>query len=86
MEYKCKLERLDRISSKEDNENISLCSKCSSLDCSNPIQNVSISIFGINTRIRAYVTPNSVFAVKSCEGYSIESHASDSDSDSDSEE
>lgn len=78
MEYKCRLERLEKIktSSKED---LSLCTNCASFDCSNPIENVSISIFGIMHNIRAYVTPNSVYVVKSCDGYSLSSIGDEED-------
>lgn len=72
MEYKCRLERLDKINSHKKDD-LSLCTKCSSSDCSNPIENISISIFGIISSIRAYVTPNSIYAVKSCDGYSVSS-------------
>jgi|LauGreDrversion4_2_1035121.scaffolds.fasta_scaffold01463_14 hypothetical protein len=70
MEYKCNLERLNKIT-QPDKDKISLCTKCKSIDCSNPIENMSISIFGIMTTIRVYVTTNSIFAVKNCDGYSI---------------
>lgn len=80
MEYKCRLERLDKIS-QPDPVKISLCSKCTSMDCSNPIENVSVSIFGIMTNIRAYVTPNSIFAVKNCDGYSIREDVDDIEED-----
>jgi hypothetical protein len=78
MEYKCRLERLDKIN-QPDAQKISLCSKCTSMDCSNPIENVSVSIFGIMKNIRAYVTPNSVFAVKNCDGYSIKEDSEDTE-------
>lgn len=69
MEYKCKLEKLDKLTCK-DSADISLCTKCQSFDCSNPIENVTISMFGVNTGIRVYVTRTSVFGVKQCEGFS----------------
>lgn len=80
MEYKCRLERLDKIKS-EKKEDLSLCTNCSSYDCSNPIENISISIFGIMSNIRAYVTPTSIYAVKSCDGYSVSSVGEDCDKD-----
>lgn len=85
MEYKCKLDRLDKISQPDVNK-ISLCSNCTSADCSNPIENVSVSIFGIMKNIRAYVTPNSVFAVKNCDGYSIREDIEDIEDIEDSDE
>lgn len=72
MEYKCKLEKIDKISS-NDHLDISLCSKCHSFDCSNPIENVSISFFGIQKEIRAFITPNCIYGVKQCEGFSSRS-------------
>lgn len=69
MEYKCRLEKLDKITTK-DSKDLSLCSVCHSCDCSNPIQNVQISMFGVNTTIRAYVTNTNYFGVKQCEGFS----------------
>lgn len=72
MEYKCRLEKLDKISC-SDHIDLSLCTKCCSFDCSNPIENMSISFFGIQKEVRVFVTPNSVYGVKQCEGFSSKS-------------
>ena len=81
MEYKCRLEKLTSIQTKDSND-LSLCSKCHSFDCSNPIENITISMFGINTKIRAYVTINGTYGVKQCEGFSSRNKL-DSEEDND---
>jgi|688.fasta_scaffold521475_2 hypothetical protein len=82
MEYKCRFERLDKIKT-DDLKKISLCTECHSFDCSNPIQNVTISVFGINKTIRAYVTPNNTYGVQDCEGFSCHSSIEEEDDSED---
>jgi hypothetical protein len=81
MEYRCRFEKLDKLRS-INHEEISLCSNCKSYDCSNPIENMTISVLGINREIRVFVTANSVYGVKQCEGYSTSSSV-DSEEDED---
>ncbi len=73
MEYKCNLKQLTKISSDEGSgSSLSLCSSCKNSDCRNPIEFVSVSVFGINRKGRFFKSNSNFYSVTSCEGYQKE--------------
>lgn len=46
-----------------------LCNNCISTDCTNPIKEKSVSIFGKNITMRLWVSGNIVKQITSCRGF-----------------
>lgn len=69
MEYRCKTVSLDKLSIGPIGVICSLCDRCASQDCSNPIQNVDVSILGIIARHKAYIRGDEPYFVVACEGF-----------------
>ena len=58
-----------------------LCNDCHNPDCTNPIKEMTVSVFGINKKYRFWVDRNVVRQVVSCRGYIGDQHVVDAPSD-----
>ena len=69
MEYNCKCFLINKLVINEKGNMDSLCTKCKSQDCSNPIEIRKISIFGVVKKSRLFVRGTEPMIVIQCEGY-----------------
>ncbi|MFA5598959.1 MAG: hypothetical protein WDA06_00045 [Phenylobacterium sp.] len=69
MEYKIKTITVEKLLVSYDGVVTSLCDKCGSLDCSNIVENRTISIFGKNETHKVIKRGKSFFFVVECEGF-----------------
>ncbi len=70
MEYEVQLAPIDKVIVTPQGVLEPLCNSCSSPDCSNPIQEKSVSIVGRMQKNRLYVmNENIVRQVVACKGY-----------------
>lgn len=69
MEYNCKYFPINKLILNENGDMESLCTKCKSQDCSNPIEKRKISILGIIKEARLFVRGTEPMIVIQCEGY-----------------
>jgi hypothetical protein len=69
MEYECKIFPVTSLQTTFNKTISPLCSKCKNINCSNPIENKKISIFGKvhNTKLYSYGT--SYYIVYECDGF-----------------
>jgi hypothetical protein len=81
MEYKASLIPLTKISNASCFEKGTLCDQCSSYDCSNPIVSITVSIVGVNKKMKIWKTSTNRFAVMQCEGFMKDSISIDEDED-----
>jgi len=73
VEYKCNVKTLQKIIQDDGSgHSLSLCSSCKNYECRNPIEYVSVSIFGVLVKGKFYKTGQSYFGVISCDGYQKE--------------
>lgn len=66
MEYNCKTIQLNTVLNGIANP---LCDKCRSKDCSNPIEKMDVSVFGVIRSLRVYNRGMSPRLVISCDGF-----------------
>ncbi len=69
MEYECELLPVDRAVVTPGGFLEPLCNNCLSPDCSNPIEEISVSIAGQVKKHRLYVVQSIVRQVVGCKGY-----------------
>ena len=62
-------------------ENGTLCDQCCSFDCSNPIVNLTVSVIGVNKRMKVWKTNTNRFAVVNCEGFRKDSAYSENENE-----
>ena len=77
MEYKASLTPMGRITDPSIIKDGSLCDKCMAYDCSNPIVNLTISVLGINRKMKVWKTSTNRFAVLACEGFRVDTVSTD---------
>jgi len=70
MEYQCRTVNLNKMLLSHKGPIDSLCTRCKSEDCGNPIEIRKISFFGIAKEHRFFVRSGEPMAVVQCEGYS----------------
>jgi len=51
-----------------------LCNDCRTPDCTNPIREMVVSVFGVNQTYRLWIDRNVVRQVVSCQGYMGDQH------------
>lgn len=68
--YKCKLIPLDRLPIGPMGPIVPLCNNCETKDCSNPIEPVSVTVFGSKVNWKVYKKKGGTSIVAQCEGYS----------------
>lgn len=70
MEYRCNVKPVQKIVQDDGTgASLSLCSSCKNNECRNPIENVSVSVFGLTIKGKFYKTNQSYYGVISCDGY-----------------
>ena len=69
MEYMCELANINKYIQSPKGIQLSLCNSCQCGDCTNPIEFVEYSIYGISTRCRAYKRGLTPYFVIDCSGY-----------------
>ena len=69
MQYKCKTVSVSQLIATYSGFVKSLCDRCKSYDCSNPIEKRRISIVGITKEIRVYSSGDNASFVVDCQGY-----------------
>ena len=69
MDYECQSVPFDKTLVSTDGVVGPLCNKCLAPDCTNPIKDFYVSIYGIQTKIRLWSINNVVRQVISCDGY-----------------
>lgn len=79
MQYRCTLKPLTTFAGNPSNF-CTMCDKCGTLDCDNPIEFVSISILGKTSKHRIYKTISGSHQVVQCDGFSLNDE-SDTDED-----
>ena len=69
MEYKCFTTSLSKLPVGPRGVSHFLCDICKSQDCSNSIEQCSISVFGLVEKHKAFVRGQQLYAVTGCEGF-----------------
>ena len=80
MQYRCTLKSLTTFTG-NPSKFCTMCDKCGTLDCENPIEFVNISILGKTAKHRIYKTISGSHQVVQCDGFSV-----DGENDSDEEQ
>lgn len=70
MEYKCEIVSASKLIATPLGFISSLCDKCKTLDCSNPIEKKKMSVIGIQKEVRVLVRGGFDYYVCSCQGFS----------------
>lgn len=74
MDYECQTVPLDRTLVTSSGPVKPLCTDCRAVDCSNPIKEQTVSVRGINVKMRLWVVGNVVRQVTACKGYIGDQH------------
>jgi len=69
MQYKCKTIPLTTLLVGPYGLVTSLCDRCLTKDCENPIENKIVSIMGVSRNIRSYMKGDDAYFVIECQGY-----------------
>jgi hypothetical protein len=69
MQYKCKTIPLAKLIVTAGGIVSPLCNDCKSKDCDNPIEKISVSVLGIEQKLRVWNSRSSTSMVVQCEGY-----------------
>ena len=71
MQYRCTLRPLTTFAG-DPKSFKTMCDRCGTLDCENPIEFVSISILGKTAKHRIYKTVSGSHHVVQCDGFSVD--------------
>ena len=69
MDYQCKLTPIHQLWISPNGIAEPLCNLCSSRDCTNPIENKTVSVIGVNKTYRLYKVSMTYMAVSECQGF-----------------
>lgn len=69
MEYECKIVPFDKTIVIEGGVIEPLCNDCRTPDCTNPIREQTVSVFGIPKKMRLWTSGQVVRMVAACRGY-----------------
>jgi hypothetical protein len=69
MDYKCQIISMNKLTISSKGMAMPLCQSCSTIDCTNLIENKSVSISGEVKRIKLLTRGNDYGMVVMCEGY-----------------
>lgn len=67
--YNCKTVSLNKLIFTPNGVLESLCTKCKTRDCENPIEEKTVMFLGIPKKIKVHVSTASVGAVVACDGF-----------------
>ena len=80
MDYECQAIPIDKTLVDAQGQITPLCSTCLAPDCTNPIKEMVVSVFGTQQKHRLWVINNTVRQVVSCLGYvSTQENINDAD-------
>lgn len=69
MDYECHVIPADKLLINPIGVQEPLCNDCRAPDCSNPIREKTVSVAGINKKMRFWIVNNQVRMVVACKGY-----------------
>ena len=69
MEYKCKTINTSQLIATPVGFMMPLCEKCQVQDCTNPIEQIKMSILGITIKVKVFNLGSESKFVVQCEGY-----------------
>ena len=69
MDYECQLSPIYKTAIDAVGVTRSLCDNCRAPDCTNPIREYAISLFGVPVKSRLWVVNNQIRQVIACKGY-----------------
>lgn len=69
LEYKAQLISLNKLIDADIIKEGTLCDGCKCFDCSNPIVYLTVSVLGVNKKMRVWKNGNNRSAVIGCEGF-----------------
>jgi len=69
MEYRCQTIKMSRMIVSSQGFFNPLCEKCTTQDCSNPIEKTKVSILGVTKKIKVYSRGQEPRFVVQCEGF-----------------
>jgi len=72
MDYLCELINVNKYIHTKKGIALSICDVCQSKDCTNPIEYIDYSIYGVNTRCRVFNRGSTPYFVTSCAGFLTE--------------
>ncbi len=74
MDYDCHVVPADKLLTHPQGVSEPLCNDCRTPDCTNPIRDKTVSVFGINKTMRLWVVNNQFRQVVACKGYIGDQH------------
>jgi hypothetical protein len=80
MQYRCALRSFTKFAG-DPTSFSTLCDKCCTQDCDNPIEFVSISIVGKTSKHKVYRTATGIHQVVQCDGFSVDGDSEDNEED-----
>jgi len=72
MDYVCELADVNKYIYTKDGISLSLCNTCQSRDCTNPIEFIEYSIYGVVVKCKIFKRGNTPYFVTACAGYLTE--------------
>jgi len=69
MEYSCDLASVNKYIHTKDGIALSICNTCQCRDCTNPIEYVEYSVYGVVIKCRIFKRGNTPYCVTACSGY-----------------
>jgi len=69
MDYKCSLQSVNQLIPSYSGFVLSLCEKCKTEDCTNPIEVRKVSVLGVTKKIKVYSRGIDSHFVVGCEGF-----------------
>ena len=69
MEYDCRTKSFSKIELDANGAVFGLCDACATKDCSHPIEDKQVSVFGIMNVKRMFMRGDEAHVVISCEGF-----------------
>lgn len=69
MEFECVLANISKLNLNPQGLQKPLCDSCVTTECTNPIQKVNISLFGVTRECKLHVAGSGTMAVVACKGY-----------------
>lgn len=71
MEYKCDTISVDKIPIGYNGAILPLCEDCKTIDCSNSIEKISVSIMGVKRDLKVYMRGDTPYFVIRCSGFTV---------------
>jgi len=69
MEYICDLVNVNKYIHTKNGITLSICNACQCRDCTNPIEYIDYSIYGITVKCKIFKRGNTPYFVAACNGF-----------------